>query len=245
MGEGLLSQYREVYPLGRLNKLTETEAFNLLVSIRWSKKIKGKLTISCPKCGNKHLVDLVTERGQWVCKNKRCKLYFSPKSYTMFAGTRISYKQVVNLLLTYAGDEDDNFPCNQARKMEELKIGVKTISTAIILIRLFIGNDLSVRPYPIFGRSSKSETRQDLINPSKIKDSQKQRTDFLCLPKTAKDKSKREQLVKEVAKYICDGNCFTKKDEIKEKFPKNYRAAFLIFIRLNRLPSEKVRKLLS
>ena len=201
----ILSVYRGHFSPKSILSLSDKEAFVFFKKIRWGKRVDngiGEIEISCPVCGTidkfKRNLCRNDRKMQWSCFF--CRRTFSETSRTIFRSSTLNHKSMINLLLTYTGNFCDTWPIDCLLKSEEIGACTKTVRRMAALISENIGDDLIIKP-----------TYRFALKKYKNHDEPNQQEEG--------DKWKGKLLEHELAKYICDGNMFSKGPALEKDFP--------------------------
>jgi transposase-like protein len=82
-----------------LESLTEKDAYNLFVKLRWHDN-DGKPY--CPECGSLRCRQIKTRPRWWYCIEKGCKKHFSVTSGTIFHSRQLSFLKLLKLVFKFA-----------------------------------------------------------------------------------------------------------------------------------------------
>ncbi len=90
----LLSKAANALSIKRIQRLSEIEAFEEVVAVRFAAN-EGKP--QCPWCSHREAY-CITTRRKWKCKASRCRRQFSATSGTSFASRKLPYRDLLILI---------------------------------------------------------------------------------------------------------------------------------------------------
>ena len=114
-----LSQAAQALTLPAIEAMSDTDAFETFKRIRWH-ETNGEPV--CPRCGSKEAYSF-NVRSMFKCKNKACKMHFSPTSATIFSSRKLPYRDLLSAIAIFVNGKGG---VNMLQMSKDLKVQYKT-----------------------------------------------------------------------------------------------------------------------
>lgn len=128
----LLSKEARNLSIKRITRLTEEQAFDLYVTIRFANN-GGKP--ECIRCGAQNPYFIKTRR-KWKCSNRTCQRHFSATTYTPFASRKLAFGDILIAMAMFAKEPKG---LSALRLSHRLEVWYKTAFVLLHKIREQLG----------------------------------------------------------------------------------------------------------